>query len=292
MHNLSLVVFANFRIDNKERFLRMQDSFLSFQDISAKKWVVNIRGEYKQESFKFLNKYLKGKLCFYELESKKGWFHDSKKMLEAIDSDFVIVWIEDHINLVDVSKYDEILYEMDQNNCDHLAYTWWHDISLKKFDSLTKKESKNLIFYKMNEGNIRIVEDNMKRFFYIISLASIMSSGLFKKIITSNHPFLKRWPKGLPFDFEKRSTDIEFLPFIHAVPKIELFASIDDDHGSSGYSLISRGLYPDRFSRKNLLRLERENINFSFLAKILPVRIYKFLSILYNFIKRIKYTLS
>jgi hypothetical protein len=292
MHNLSLVIFANFRIDNKERYLRMQDSFLSFKDISAQKWVINIRGEYKKKAFSFLNKHLKGKLCFYELESDKGWFYDSNKMLAAVDSDFVFVWIEDHINMVDTSKYDEILYEMDKNNCDHLAYTWWHDISKKKFDPLTKKESKNLNFYKINEDNIRIVEDNMKRSFYIISLASILSSSLFKKILTSSHPFLKRWPKGLPFDFEKRSTDLEFVPFIHSVPKFELFASIDDDHGSPGYSLINRGLYPDRNTRENLRRLERKNINFSFVAKILPPKIYKISSILYNFVKRIMYTLS
>ena len=36
MHNTSLVVFANFRIDNKERYLRLKDFFFS-QNISAEK---------------------------------------------------------------------------------------------------------------------------------------------------------------------------------------------------------------------------------------------------------------
>ena len=76
------------------------------------------------------------------------------------------------------------------------------------------------------------------------------------------------------------------------MPKFELFASIDDDHGSPGYSLINRGLYPGRDTRAKLRRLERKNINFSFLAKILPTKMYKFLGVLYNFVKRIKYTLS
>ncbi len=292
MHNVSLVIFANFRIDNKERYLRMQDSFLSFKDISAQKWVVNIRGKYKEKAFIFLNEHLKGKLYRHQLESEKGWFYDTKKMLESIDSDFVLIWIEDHINMVDVSKYDEILNEMHKNNCEHLAYSWWHDKSKRKFNLLTEKGSKNLNFYKINEESIKTIENDMRHYFYIISLASIMSSSLFKKIISSSHPFLKRWPKELPFDFEKRSTDLEFVPFIHAVPKIELFASIDDDHGSPGYSLISRSLYPNRETRENLRRIERKQNDYSFLTRVLPSNIYKILAIVYKFVKRIKYTLS
>ena len=57
MHNTSLVIFANFRIDNKERYLRMQDSFFSFKDISAEKWVIIIRGSYKEQTMNFLQEH-------------------------------------------------------------------------------------------------------------------------------------------------------------------------------------------------------------------------------------------
>ena len=59
MHNTSLVVFANFRIDNEERYLRLKDSFFSFKDISAEKWVINIRGSYKEQTKNFLQENLK-----------------------------------------------------------------------------------------------------------------------------------------------------------------------------------------------------------------------------------------
>ena len=81
MLNTSLVIFANFRIDNKERFLRMQDSFFSFKDISAEKWVINIRGSYKEQATNFLHEHLQNKLYHYDIESKKGWFHDPRAML-------------------------------------------------------------------------------------------------------------------------------------------------------------------------------------------------------------------
>ena len=57
MNKTSLVVFANFRIDNEERYLRLKDSFFSFKDISAEKWVINIRGSYKEQTKNFLQEH-------------------------------------------------------------------------------------------------------------------------------------------------------------------------------------------------------------------------------------------
>ena len=89
MHNTSLVVFANFRIDNKERYLRLKDSFFSFKGISAEKWVINIRGSYKEQTKNFLQEHLQNKFYHYDMESNNGWFHDTRIMLKDIDSDFV-----------------------------------------------------------------------------------------------------------------------------------------------------------------------------------------------------------
>ncbi len=261
---------------------------MSFKDISAKEWVINVRGSYKEEVFNFLYKHLKGKLHYYELESKKGWFYDTRGMLKDIDSDFIFFWIEDHINMVDVSKYDGILEEMKVNRCEHLVYSWWQDSYQRTFVSLTAKESESLSIYKMNKENIKTIENNIGDYFWIISCTSFTSLKLFKKIISSNHPKLKRWPKETPFDFEKRSTDTMFAPFIHAIPKYELFACIDDDHGSDGYSLIARKLYPPRELRK----VKYNKTRYGFFKNILPTNVYKILVALYVLIKRIKYTLK
>ena len=297
MLNTSLVIFANFRIDNKERYLRMQDSFFSFKDISAEKWVINIRGSYKEQTINFLQEHLKSKLYHYDMESKKGWFHDTKIMLKDIDSDFVFFWIEDHINMIKVSKYDEILDEMKENHCDHLCYSWWHDGYKKQFNFLEAKETSNLNIYQMNKENIKIIQKNMDmdEEFYTVSVASITSSILFKKIISSNHPRLKRWPKNTPHDFEKKDTDIDFSGFKHAVPKFELFASIDDNHSKDGrYSLIDRGLYPNRMSRDEIQNLEFiiEKNKFIWIKKCLPKPILKLLSVIRIFFKRIGYSIN
>ena len=49
-----LTVFANFSIDNNERFLRLKDSFSSFCDILPDEWVVNVRGSKRNEVAEFL----------------------------------------------------------------------------------------------------------------------------------------------------------------------------------------------------------------------------------------------
>ena len=295
MHNTSLVVFANFRINNEERYLRLKDSFFSFKDISAEKWVINIRGSYKEQTKNFLQEHLQGKFHHYDIESKKGWFHDTRAMLKNIDSDFVFFWIEDHINMIDVNKYDEILNEMKENQCEHLCYSWWHQEYKKKFSFIEVKESLNLKIYEMNKENVKTIKKNIGNEFYTISCVSISCSKLFKKIISSNHPQLKRWPKNTPFDFEKKDRDVNFLGFNLAVSKFELFASIDDNHSQEGqYSLIDRGLYPNRMSRDKIQNLEFiiEKNKYIWIKKYLPKPIIKFLSIVRIFFKRIKYSIN
>ena len=288
---VKLTVFANFRIDNKERYLRMKDSFFSFQDISAEKWVVNVRGKYKKQVLKFLRQNLKEKLCAYELESDKGWFYDTREMLTVIHGDYVLFWIEDHINLVSIGKYDQILTEMKRAQSDHLVYTWFGNNDI--FKPLTSNDSKNIKTIHMNKAKVDAVENENNSYFYMISAASICSIKLFNKIIKSNHPYLKRWSKETPFDFEKRSTDVEFLPFNLSISKCELFASIDDNLGMDGYYLIDRGLYPDRARRHELQHVEYSSAgNIDFIKKITPKYIYKHLSSVYTLIRRIFYTIN
>jgi hypothetical protein len=257
MKTPSLTIFANFRINNEERYLRMRDSFLSFKNISAEKWVINIRGSHKEKTLNFLNKHLEDKLYHYQLESKKGWFADTREMLKDIDSDFVLFWIEDHINIADVKVYNNILHEMKQNGCNQLTYTWWYHELRDVFAPIKTADSAFLDYFDINLISIKKVEANEGRYIIPLSIPGIFSYDFFENIIKSDHPKLKRWPRATPFDFEKRSTDIEFMNFKHALPKFELFASIDDNNRSkSKYCLIDRGLYEDRVNRWEMLTEE------------------------------------
>ena len=243
-----LSVFANFRIDSEERLLRMQDSFWSFYEEDIDKWVINIRGDYKKEAGVFLKKKLANKLILFELESKKGWFKDSRKMLKYIESDYIFFWIEDHLKInKEKGMVINVVKEMKENNVDSVWYTFFP--YMKYYIDVKKKEEKYISWFDMDENSLQKIH-KLKPDSYLISCASILHQNLFKKIIKSNDKKLAvKWPKETPFNFEKSYKDIHWLPFRCGILHHELFAAIDDDTPDPGSSLISRGLYPERKSR-------------------------------------------
>ena len=245
-----LNIFANFFIDTEERFLRMQDSFTSFKDVNADKWVVNVRGNFAEQTVLFLKNELGDKLFSFQLRSKKGWFYDTRQMLQVIDGKYVLFWLEDHICMCGSEKIDKIVQEMSQYNIDQLIYTWWQNGNyLARYVGVNKDASINIEYFDFDKQANELIQNNGAS--YLISTCGIFSNNLFHKIILADDPIPKRWPKETPFDFEKEPIDVHWLPFRMALPKEELFASIDDDHGVEGYCLQSRGLYPNREARQS-----------------------------------------
>ena len=246
-----LNIFANFFIDRAERFLRMQDSFRSFKDISADKWVINVRGRYAEQTLAFLRSHIGDKLVGYKLHSKEGWFHDTRQMLPDINGDYVLFWLEDHINLADVKVLDNIVIEMKEKRLDIMLYTFWQNGRLRqRYNGVDFISGNYIDYFEHNVNNNRIIQNNPGGS-YLIAIPSILSQKLFKKVVVADDPIPKRWPKETPFDFEKAPNDTQWLPLKVALPRQELFASIDCDHGHEGYCLQSRGLYPVREERQS-----------------------------------------
>ena len=284
----TLDVFANFYINSEEKFLRMKDSFYSFEKIYPDSWVINVRGEFATETINFLQSRLKRKLIISSMNSKRGWFHDSRKLMKYLRSDYVLFWIEDHINMVDVKLYNKILSEMSDANSDHLFISFFNQT--KDFFKFKFEKNENIKTIFLTSENVKLLQNDRSNHYYMISTVSISKNSFFKKIIFSNNPIIKRWPKETPFDFEKRTTDKEFLPFNLSIPDFELFASIDDDAGINNTSLISRNLYPKRIERKKISSVESLKTNSEFLEK-LKRNSPKFIKGIYHFLKRLHYTL-
>jgi len=250
-----LTVFANFRIDSQERLLRLMKSFESFQSAGINKWVINIRGEYKTLAGDFLTQKLSDNLDLFYMESSDGWFEDSKKMLPHIQSNYVLVWVEDHICMCDPDHLLVLVEEMNIHNAEYMDYTWFGDGRyLDEFADISKIDAENsyIVDYNAENHAIRnnhaITKLNQPNGMGIISLASIVSRDLFVKLITIRDPFWRRNSKYSPHDYEKNSKHASWLPLKMALPKTELFACIDDDNRHPGSSLIKRGLYPGRYA--------------------------------------------
>lgn len=245
-----LNIFANFFIDSEERFLRMQDSFRSFKDISADKWVINARGRYAEQTLAFLRSQIGDKLVSYKLHSKEGWFHDTRQMLPDIDGDYVLFWVEDHINLAKIDLLDKIVLEMKLNCLDVMGYSqWFWGIRRQRYKDVELTAGEYLDYFEQNESNNRLIQASANGQSWLICCATIIKRQLFSRIILADDPIPRRWPKNTPFDFEKAPFDVHWLPLKMAFSRQELFVTIDDDAGFPGYCLQSRGLYPVREGR-------------------------------------------
>jgi hypothetical protein len=264
----SLTIFANFFIDTEERFLRMRDSFFSFKNITADRWVINIRGRHAKRAMDFLRSQLNDKLISYTLKSEEGWFYDTAKMLPDIQSDYVLIWMEDQINLEKTELLDRIVAEMKEKDLEYMFYTCWHKGGLReRYRGIPLTPGTYFDSFEHTLANNSTVQSNGTGS-YLIAFPSIQKISLFKKIILAGPPKIgKPWPKETPFDFEKRPTDTQWLPIKVALPKQELFASIDDDGGCEGYCLQARGLYPMREKRKSYAIDERSELR-KFLSRI------------------------
>ena len=243
---LSLIIFSNFRINDLERFTRMKDSFHSIKSINALKWVINVRGIYSKDVKKYLEDNLKDLVVVSEMESGKGWFYDTRRLINNINSDYLLYWTEDHINLVPTNNFPLILNEMSVSDSEYLFISWFiFDKLTGVYDKIEKKELNHIYYFTLNNKLSKEIKKSYPDH-YIISAQGIFKTQLFKKIIKCKHPFLRRWPKETPFDLEKKITDTVFLPLKTAIPKYEIFAPIDDDMGGYPCSLQTRGLYPKR----------------------------------------------
>lgn len=288
MKIVPITIFANFRIDTEERFIRFSDSLDSIKNLDVKEWIINIRGPYREQAIDILNQEVKEGLHIYDLSSKCGWFHDSRIMLEKITSPYVLFWVEDHIKQCSNLQFHEVINELYINNIDYMEYSWWSVAVLDGYNNIQLKEGKSFYYcdYGKKENSIRQKNylKSHNKMVYIICATSIFSLKLFSKILKSNHPYLKRWPKNTPFDFEKRGDDISFLPVKIATPKFEIFAPIDDDNLYKGSCLISRNLYPNRVTRDDLLKVRNQKDDIKYTSNK-----YSFISKLKNIVRRLKY---
>lgn len=270
-------VFANFYINDHERFLRMKNSFLSFYKANIGNWVINVRGSYSKKTILFLKQKLKKNYYFFNIDSG-DWFDDSRNISKYLKSKYVFFWTEDHICVGGYKKFNNIVSEINENNIDYLGYSWFFNgLTLDSFKNFSFNNKKNIIYLKYTheilKKRLKWFRANNAKIDYIIVQQSIMKIKLFKKLLIP--PFFSFLKKNIPHAFEKNFRFTNWLPYKLGILKNELFACIDDDNFVKNSSLISRKMYPDRLSKLEKLNIKKNRANSS--AK-------------YNFLGRIYYS--
>ena len=254
----TLAIFANFFINDNERLKELSLSLNSFYKSEINNWVINIRGKKKYEAKKILLKKIpKKKIKIFYLNSKEGWVHDSLIISKNLHTKYVFFWVEDHICTGGIKYFNNIVKSLLKNNIDYFPYSWFFfKNNIRSINNLKPKQDKYIYYlnYTKSSHKKRLKfwkKNKISLDIYIISCCSIMKTNLFKKILKSKDKFFLKWDKKLPFNFEKDHNDHHWLPYNLALPKKELFASLDDNLGCKNYSLIDRKKYQSYFQRQN-----------------------------------------
>jgi|GEM_PF-57547 6-phospho-3-hexuloisomerase len=159
-----------------------------------------------------------------------------------------------------------------------------HEIDLEKYDNidvvnLTKKNWSKIRrtgypyfilslagIYHKNLWHRLLIQDKRKlpmfftrmtfKFFAFVSLFKLKFNHKKWIHIVSRLVFYKlgRYSKETPFNLERPPIRTDMLPVRIALSKQELFACIDDDLDTPGYSLIGRGLYTDQNNTNSIVK--------------------------------------
>ena len=275
-----ITVIGNLFINSKEKLAHFKDSFLSIHFMSTN-WVINIRGEYREEAFLFIRPLLKDALVeFSLLDDQRGWAANLLDMMPSVLYDYVLLWNEDHVNLLTPEDSLQLIGDLYIQDTDCLEYTWWPAyqdgqvfVSVPKsegvfFDtfSVTKEAwvaslQPNNTFYLLGMPSIfkktlilKLLNEDLHKWPWFVSrcIRKSVYLGLFFLIpsarITIFHKInslifkdkLPRFSKLTPFNLEKEGHRTDYLPLNIGMPKQEIFACIDDDLGFPGYKLTSR----------------------------------------------------
>ncbi len=278
-----ITIFANIRINDTIRLQHLKDSFFSFNTISDD-WIINIRGDLRNEAISFLQKELGNKMTLFELlDDSVGWANNSLKMINKAKYNYLLIWIEDHINTASQNTLINTIEEIQSRKIDYMLYSWWQFRNSKKaFEAIELKNDKYIDFINLTKKEWVKIR-NAGHPYYLISLCGIFHKDFLKKLLLKerfklpmfftknlyrlmtlvnysgikfnqkkyfhliNKLFfykLRRFSKKTPFDIEKPQYRTDLLPIKLAISKQELFACIDDDLDMPGYQLIKRGNYP------------------------------------------------
>lgn len=180
-----LSVFANIRINDSERLEHLKDSFFSFSSISDN-WVVNVRGKLRDETISFLKGELKGKIVLFELlDETNGWINNALLMMPAVKHEYVLLWNEDHINLLSPEKTNQIVNEAISAQVDYLHYGHYEHWR-NKFDRVINdgiiKRGKMIDFVDVTKESLPMFFPEQKRE-CIISSAAIFRKEFLIKIM-------------------------------------------------------------------------------------------------------------
>lgn len=189
-----LSVFANIKIDDPERLERLKDSYFSFSTLSDN-WVVNINGKLSREAISFLKDELGERMTLFNLlNDDRGWITNALQMMPAVRHDYLLLWNEDHMNMLSAEKTRAVVDEVIHDRVDYMHYGHYEHWR-RKFDRV--RES-GIIKIGTTIDVADITKENIRLFFPVQKRECLVSSsGIFRKEYLTS--IMERERTKLPF---------------------------------------------------------------------------------------------
>ncbi len=247
----------NCRINSIERIRRL--IYLSDQISNIPNFALDlrIRGDSSSIAFQRIQSVFDGKQInekqyrFWPgTNSGNNWKIDTLMQVLSGKSEYVVTLQEDHFLQCSIDHFISLIKTAQDSSIDFMPLTFFpHIIDKKVIDTFVRAEScmSNDYF-----NYFYISRDNFQTFKQITLLSQV---GLYKTkflvdVLKSEKPFVKKYNHKTPYSFEQTPGSDWFLPLCWGYSKSEIFACVDDDHGISGYSLVSRGLWRSEKARE------------------------------------------
>ncbi len=263
-----MTILANMFINSDARFEHLKDSFESFSD-SSDDWLINIRGEKRDEIIAYLKDRLGGKATFFDLlDDSRGWTTNALGMVGRAKHPYILLWNEDHMNIAVQGHLGKVVEEMQLQKAEYLQYSWWrkgryndqfeilqplrgttidvvtidckawkklrearHDVHLVSLVGIFEKD---FLIRLLQHDRFMLPAIFRKWLFRIMVVLEQLGlkfdqKEMFDRVNRFLFFKLRKQSKETPHDFEKTPDRYDVLPVRTALPHEELFVCMDDD---------------------------------------------------------------
>lgn len=239
---IMLSIIFNVYIANDDKFHRLIESISRLESLSNIEVLVSVRGPMAQRVADILedDKRCQWKISHLELrDDGDSWMCVTKSLLEKINAETVVICQEDHW-LVNSHLLWELYLDFKEKEIDYAGISFHPQVlnTSKTYGrfSVPADDTGNLTTYAFH--NRKDTKDLYSLF--AISLLGMFSREYLANLLGKRLEYPIFYPSSTPFVFERKFRSKSIYPLRLAVPKFEIFACVDDDHGIPGYSLNSR----------------------------------------------------
>lgn len=232
------------RLNEEYRKKRLIDGLELLSKIKFSVTSVRVRGLYAKDA----REEITHKFPMFKVivgDTFESWRLNTLEQVIETKAMHILLLQEDHLMIASpkiVNSVIDTLMNEEIDVCPLSGFQLFKDqaIRISKLDYAKTSENavliKGLNNYDINEG--------IARPGYFITLMSFYSRQMLINLLSSERPYIRKFHHLSPYDVEQSTKQRWFFPINFAIPKVELFACIDDDIINPGSSLQSRGLYP------------------------------------------------